>query len=225
MPVQVLIVEDDADLRRLLVLGLAEEGFETRQARDGAGALREAEAAPDAVVMDIGLPDADGRDVCQALRARGIDAPVIFLTAHGQVADRLAGFAAGGDDYLPKPFAMSELVARIRALLKRSGSAHGSATSFGGIELDPASHAIRTDGRQVELSPTEFRLLGALAGASGEVVRRQELIQAGWPDGAIVNDNTLDVYLGRLRRKLREADDGGAGATIETVRGVGYRLS
>lgn len=225
MPVQVLIVEDDADLRRLLVLGLADAGFETLEARDGAGALRESSAAPDAVVMDIGLPDADGRDVCQALRARGIDAPVIFLTAHGQVADRLAGFAAGGDDYLPKPFAMSELVARIRALLKRSGSAHGNATSFGGIELDPGAHAIRSGGREIELTPTEFRLLGALAGGGGDIVRRQELVQAGWPDGAIVSDNTLDVYLGRLRRKLREAADHGAEASIETVRGVGYRLS
>jgi two-component system response regulator MprA len=216
---RLLVVEDDAALRSVLRRGLTEEGFEVTVAADGASAIAAAESRPDALVMDIGLPDADGRDVCQALRARGSHAPVLFLTARDAVTDRLAGFSAGGDDYLTKPFHFGELVARLRALLRRSGAAPGVAV--GGLHLDPVTHGARCGEREVALTPTEFRLLAALAAQPDAVVRRMDLVRAAWPDGAIVHDNTLDQYIARLRRKLRELE---ADAAIVTVHGVGYRL-
>jgi two-component system response regulator MprA len=216
---QVAIAEDDADLRRMLVRGLEEEGFEVQAAADGGQLLaRVAEVSPDVLVIDIGLPDSDGRDVCQALRARGVDAPVLFLTARGALTDRLSGFHAGGDDYLVKPFAFKELVVRLHALIRRGS---GGADSAEGLTMNPAAHAVSVDGETVSLTPTEYRLLAKLAGRRGDVVRRRELILAAWPDGAIVHDNTLDAYVARIRRKLRSL--GGEGALV-TVHGVGYRL-
>jgi DNA-binding response OmpR family regulator len=216
---RLLVVEDDADLRSLLRRGLAEEGFEVTTAVDGASALAVANGHIDALVMDIGLPDSDGRDVCQALRARGSDAPVLFLTARDAVTDRLAGFSAGGDDYLIKPFHFDELVARLRALLRRAGADPSAA--IGDLRLDPVSHAMHAGGRTVSLTPTEFRLLAAMAAQPDAVLRRRELTGAAWPHGAIVHDNTLDQYVARLRRKLQEL---GAEVAITTVHGVGYRL-
>jgi two-component system response regulator MprA len=171
-------------------------------------------------VLDIGLPDADGRDVCQALRAHGVEAPVLFLTARGALTDRLSGFGASGDDYLTKPFALAELVLRVRALGRRAAP-RAEPGRPGALQLDPATHAVRAGEAGVALTPTEFRLLAALAGRPGEVVRRRELVAAAWPDGAIVHDNTLDAYIGRLRRKLREL---GVDEQIATARGVGYAL-
>jgi two-component system, OmpR family, response regulator len=215
-----LVVEDDADLRRLLRKALDEEGFEVVPVARGAEAIAvAAEDPPDVLVVDIGLPDADGRDVCQALRARGVDAPVLFLTARDAVIDRLSGFRAGGDDYLTKPFALAELVARIQALLKRAG--RDSATTVGDLRLDPVTHAAACEGKSVALTPTEFRLLATLTARGGEAVRRRELVRAAWPDGSIVHDNTLDVYVARLRRKLRQLP---TASRIHTVHGVGYQL-
>jgi two-component system response regulator MprA len=173
------------------------------------------------LVIDIGLPDSDGRDVCQALRARGVQSPVIFLTARGALTDRLAGFHAGGDDYLVKPFEFKELVVRLRALARRVPERGGPDAGPANLRLDPAAHAAATAGATVPLTPTEFRLLAALVARPGEVVRRSELIASGWPDGAKVHDNTLDAYLARLRRKLRTLE---TTAEIATVHGVGYRL-
>jgi len=199
---RVLILEDDVELGGLLERGLREEGFAPALATTGADALeRVAAQQPDALIIDIGLPDADGRDVCQALRARGIAAPVLFLTARDALSDRLAGFGAGGDDYLTKPFAVEELIARLRALVRRAG--HDTAIEMGPFRLDPTTHAIHCGGVTESLTPTEFRLLAALASRPDEVLRRRELVEAAWPVGAIVHDNTLDVYLARLRRKLR----------------------
>jgi two-component system OmpR family response regulator len=216
---RIAIVEDNADLRRLLLEGLREEEFEVRAFATGtellAGVERE---APDALVVDIGLPDADGRDVCQALRARGLQAPVLFLTARDALPDRLAGFSSGGDDYMTKPFALDELIARLHALLRR---ATPEIPEVGGLRLDPAAHAVSCGDGSTRVTPTEFRLLAALVSRPGEVVRRRELIQAAWPHGAIVHDNTLDAYLGRLRRKLRELE---GAPEITTVHGVGYTL-
>jgi two-component system response regulator MprA len=216
---RLLVVEDDADLRSLLQRGLTEEGFEVRVAADGASAVAQADDEPDVLIIDIGLPDADGRDVCQALRARGCAAPVLFLTARDAMTDRLSGFSAGGDDYVTKPFHFDEVVARVRALLRRSGA--DAAVDLGNMRLDPVAHALGGAGGEVSLTPTEFRVLAALAAQPGAVLRRRELVRAGWPEGAIVHDNTLDQYVARLRRKLREA---AVDSTIVTVRGVGYRL-
>ena len=216
---RVMVVEDDAELRSLLARGLAEEGFEVLGVSDGSGALRRYDDRFDALVIDVGLPDADGRDVCHALRARGATVPVLFLTAADAVTDRLAGFGAGGDDYLTKPFHFDELVARLRVLVRRAGADLGPAVP--GLRLDPLRYTIATAEAEVSLTPTEFRVLATLAASPEAIVRRRELVRAAWPEGAIVHDNTLDAYLTRIRRKLREA---GAPAAVETVRGVGYVL-
>jgi two-component system response regulator MprA len=220
----IAVVEDDSDLRRMLDRGLRAEGFDVTLAATGGELLAAAEgSAPDAFVVDIGLPDSDGRDVVQALRARGVTRPVIFLTARGALTDRLSGFHAGGDDYLVKPFAMRELVVRLRALVRRAAGEVGAGgeAEADRLRLDPATHAAAVGEARVALTPTEYRLLATLAARPGEVVRRHELVAAGWPEGAIVHDNTLDAYVARLRRKLRKAASREA---IETARGVGYRL-
>ena len=217
---RVLVVEDDHGLRDVLARGLREEHFDVLTAADGAGALRAVRDRVDAVVLDVGLPDSDGRDVCQAMRASGIDAPVIFLTARDNITDRLSGFSAGGDDYLAKPFHLAELAARVRAALRRAG--REPSVEIEELRLDPVRHQLQVRGLPVALTPTEFRLLACLMTAPGAVVRRRALLRAGWPEGAQVSDNTLDQYLVRLRRKLRDAD---SPRGIDTVRGVGYRFA
>jgi two-component system, OmpR family, response regulator len=215
------IVEDDDVLRGVLRRALEMEGLVVRATASGGEALRSfAAAPPDVLVLDIGLPDADGRDLCQALRARGVASPVLFLTARDAIVDRISGFNAGGDDYLTKPFALSELVARVRALLRRA-SGDGAPAATAGAELDPTRHAVSFGSARATLTPTEFRVLAALAARPGVVVRRHELEAAGWPPGAIVHANTLDAFVARVRRKLRDV---GAPEVIETVRGVGYVL-
>lgn len=217
---RILVVEDDHGLRDVLARGLREEGFIVLTAADGTRAVRLATTGPvDALVLDIGLPDADGRDVCTALRSRGVDAPVLFLTARAGLTDRLSGFSAGGDDYLAKPYAFSELLARLRALLRRAAD---PARSWGDLRLDPATHALSRGEVEVTLSPTEFRLLAKLLTAPDTVLRRRDLVSAAWPAGGIVSDNTLDQYISKLRRKLAES---GTAHMIEAARGVGYRLA
>jgi len=219
----VLVVEDDAALRRLLERGLGEEGFDVRVSADAASAMTHVNADIDLAVIDVGLPDGDGRDLCQALRARGFTAPVLFLTARDAVTDRVSGFAAGGDDYLTKPFAFVELVARLGALHRRAGAQNPPVehAALGGLRLEPDVHGATGPAGTVQLTPTEFRLLAALAARPATVLRRRELVAAAWPEGAVVHDNTLDQYVARMRRKLGTiAPD----TTIATVRGVGYRL-
>jgi two-component system, OmpR family, response regulator len=221
MPVAlILLVEDDRELRALVTRGLEEEGFAVAGAGTGAEAMERISAqAPDALVIDVGLPDADGRDLCQALRAQGIQSPVLFLTARDALTDRLAGFGAGGDDYLTKPFSLAELTARLRAVLNRAGV--DGKVSAAGLRLDPTSHEASYGEHSIRLTPTEFRLLGALAAQAERAISRRDLVRAAWPDGAVVHDNTIDVYLARLRRKLRMLP--GAPA-ITTMHGIGYRM-
>jgi two-component system, OmpR family, response regulator len=217
---RVLIVEDDSELRSVLGRSLREEGFTVDSVGTGAEALERADAGvPDVYVVDIGLPDADGRDVVQALRARGVETPVLFLTARDALVDRVAGFDAGGDDYVTKPFALVELVARLQALVRRSGAS--GAVEAAGLRLDPVSHAASDGSNEIALTPTEFRLLALLLARPGEAVRRQALVRAGWPHGARVRENTLDAYVARIRRKLRALE---AAPEIRTVHGVGYRI-
>ncbi|MHB8689782.1 MAG: response regulator transcription factor [Solirubrobacteraceae bacterium] len=217
------VCEDDDELRGIIRSALEREGYRVRTTASGTEAVRAfGEEPADVLVLDIGLPDADGRDVCQALRAGGHTSPVLFLTARDTLTDRLSGFHAGGDDYLTKPFAVAELLVRVGALLRRIGSASTPAASNGHVSLvlDPAKHGI-AGRRPVSLTPTEFRLIGELAANRGTVVRRAALIQAAWPDGAIVHQNTLDAYVSRIRSKLRQA---GREERISNVRGVGYIL-
>jgi len=217
---RLLLLEDDPQLQDVLVRSLGAEGFEARAVGTAHELLeRVASDVPDAFVIDVGLPDADGRDVCQALRAQGIGAPVLFLTARDALTDRLSGFSAGGDDYLVKPFDIEELVARLQALLRRAGA--DSRIQAGGLELDPSERTVRAQGATASLTPTEFRLLATLAAGRGKPLTRLELARAAWPHGAIVHDNTLDVYMARLRRKLRSLPEA---PEIATVHGTGYRL-
>jgi two-component system, OmpR family, response regulator len=216
----VWVCEDDLELRDVLVRGLTEEGFVAQGLSSGRELVERSRGdRADVIVLDVGLPDADGRDVCQALRAEGNDTPILFLTARDAVTDRLAGFTAGGDDYVVKPFAFAEVVARLQALLRR---AHVDLSgNVGGLRLDPAAHAVFVGDDKATLTPTEFRLLARLVAHPGEAVRRRDLVRTAWPHGARVRDNTLDAYVARLRRKLGAL----AGApSITTVHGVGYSL-
>jgi two-component system, OmpR family, response regulator len=216
----VMLLEDDLELRSLIQRGLHEEGFVVKAAATAGELIQLASGVEaDVLVVDVGLPDADGRDVVQALRAQGVGTPVIFLTARDSLPDRISGFAAGGDDYLTKPFAFAELVVRLRALIRRGGSE--LAVEAAGLRLDPSSHDAAFGGHTVDLTPTEFRILARLAGTPAQAVRRRDLVQAAWPHGAIVHDNTLDVYIARLRRKLATLPDAPG---IATVHSVGYSL-
>jgi DNA-binding response OmpR family regulator len=215
-----LILEDEPQLRDVLVRSLRAEGFDAHGVGTAHELLDRVPATqPDALVIDIGLPDADGRDLCQALRARGIRTPVLFLTARDALTDRLAGFNAGGDDYVTKPFDIEEVVARLQALVRRSGT--DPAVTAAGLRLDPTELTVSRDGASVSVTPTEFRLLAAMAARHGKACARAELVRAAWPFGAIVHDNTLDVYIARLRRKLRGLD---GAPTIATMHGTGYRM-
>jgi DNA-binding response OmpR family regulator len=215
------LCEDDPAIRRVVGDAMRLAGHEVVSAHNGGEAIRlfAADDTFDVIVLDIGLPDADGRDVCQALRTNGQSAPVLFLTALGTVHDRLAGFSAGADDYLPKPFDVLELIARVEALAKRGRLVHAQAPTD--LVLDPARHSLACNGRESMLTPTEFRMLAAITSRPGEVVRRRVVIAAAWPNGGIVSDNTVDSYIRRIRVKLREVE---SPLTLITVRGVGYTL-
>src|SRR3954452_3533165 len=183
MQPKLLLAEDDSALRGVLSRGLTEEGFEVLAVGTGRELLEYApRQQPDVLVVDIGLPDSDGRDVCQALRGQGLQTPVLFLTARDALADRIAGFQAGGDDYVPKPFDLAEVVVRLRALLRRGGADPGQEVA--GLRLDPTDHSVSRGEAAVSLTPTEFRLLAALAGSPGKAVRRLELVRTAWPHGA-----------------------------------------
>ena len=214
------VVEDDASVRRVLSDALKMNGHEVVMARNGQEAMRNLtpSSGVDVLVIDIGLPDADGRDVCQALRTEGQHAPVLFLTALDAVHDRVAGFNAGGDDYVPKPFALSEVMVRIEALHRRTRPVPTEVT---GLHLDPDRYAVRHGDLEQRLTPTEFRMLAAIAAQPGTVVRRRAAVVAGWPEGAMVSENTIDSYIRRLRVKLAAID---SPVSLETVRGVGFVL-
>jgi two-component system response regulator MprA len=212
------VCEDDAQLRSVLTRAFRAEGFEVVTVATGAEALRAfGKSRPDVILLDLGLPDVDGRDVCLALKANGVTAPVLMLTAQDAVHQRVAGFQAGADDYLSKPFALAELMARVRVLERRAVAQRPGGD---GVLLDAATHAVVKGEASVGLTPTEFKVLARLMAVPGEVVRRRALIAAGWPDGAMVSDNTLDSYVRRIRTKLAGLPDGGP--AIETVHGVGY---
>ena len=212
------VCEDQESIRKVLVRGLRQAGHEVVVAHDGREALRQLgpDEPLDVIVMDIGLPDSDGRDVVQALKSAGQHAPVLFLTAFGAPHEVLAGFAAGADDYVVKPFEIAEVLARLDVLARRGPDRRLQA---GGLVLDPVAHAARTEHGQVLLTPTEFRMLAAITSRPGEVVRRRSVVAAAWPDGAAVSENTIDSFIRRIRAKLDRIE---SPTVIETVRGVGF---
>ncbi len=218
------VVDDDRALREVLRRALTLAGYEVRLADSGAAALAEiASSQPDAVVLDIGLPDINGLEVCRLLRREGNRVPVLMLTARDAVSDRIDGLDAGADDYLVKPFDIDELKARLRALLRRTG-AEGDVEgglSFGGMRLDAARHGVSVGEKFVELTRTEYQLLELLMLNPRRVLPHSLIYDRVWGYDFGPTSNALRVYIGYLRRKL---EDAGAGPEIHTVRGVGYAL-
>jgi two-component system response regulator MprA len=212
---RVLVVDDDPPLQRMLARTLAAEGFAVAVAADGGAALAEVERSlPDVIVLDVAMPGMDGLAVCRRLRAKGMTTPVLMLTARDAVPDRVRGLEAGADDYLVKPFATEELVARIRALTRRG--AHAAELRFGDLALDLATRTATRAGRSIELSGREAALLELLMRDPRSVLTRERALEQVWDDAAV--PNVVDRYVGRLRSKLGEPP------LIRTVRGVGFML-
>lgn len=213
----VLVAEDDAGLSSVIADGLRDEGYRVDAVANGAGTLERAvDPDVDLLILDLGLPDVDGGEVLRLLRGRGCSVPVIVLTARSDSDDLVRGLETGADDYMTKPFAFDELIARVRARL-RSGVDRPSILRAGAIRLGLVSHRASVDGRLIELSPTEFSILESLLRHAGEIVTRQKLRSDAWTAGLNPGPRALDPTVGRLRRKIG-AD------RIETVRSAGYRL-
>jgi DNA-binding response OmpR family regulator len=220
--VKVLIVEDDRKAARLLERGLREEGFVVDVASSGdEGEDKATESEYDVLVVDWRLPGKDGLALCRELRARGVATPVLMLTARDAIADRVAGLRGGADDYLTKPFAFAELLARIHALLRRSELTRPAILRAGDLQLDPMSHRVTRGGAPVALTTKEYGILELLMRHLDEVVTRTTLAERVWGEGPELLDNVVEVHVSRLRRKV-DADR--AQPLIETVRGRGYRL-
>ena len=217
----VLVVEDDAAVRRSVERALSYEGYQVTTAGDGmAGLLAVADKVPDLVVLDVMMPVLDGLAVCRRLRDAGDRTPILMLTARHELDDRVAGLDAGADDYLVKPFALQELLARVRALLRRSNASDDAQTlRVDDLVLDPAARTVRRAGRAIELTKTEFDLLELLMLNARIVLTRDTIYERIWGIDFETSSNSLDVYVGYLRRKT-EGD--GETRLIHTVRGVGY---
>jgi two-component system response regulator MprA len=220
---RVVVVDDDRALRDVLRRALTLAGYQVGLAQSGAEALAQiGDGAPDAVVLDIGLPDIDGLEVCRQLRTEGNRVPVLMLTARDAVADRIDGLDAGADDYLVKPFDIDELKARLRALLRRAGhETTENGLTFGELALDAERHGVTVDGRFVELTRTEFGLLELFMRNPRRVLPHSLIYDRVWGYDFGPSSNALRVYIGYLRRKLEDAS---ARSEIHTVRGVGYAL-
>jgi two-component system response regulator MprA len=220
--VRILVVDDEAAVRTSLERALRQAGYEVGLAGDGREALRLMVAEPpDAMVLDVVMPGIDGLEVSRRLRAAGDRTPVLLLTAKDGVADRVAGLDAGADDYVSKPFALEELLARIRALLRRAPPGSAATLQFDDLALDPVAHQVSRGGRPLELTRTEFALLELLLRNPGRVLSRSQIYADVWGYDFGPSSNSLDVYIGYLRRKTEE--DGGP-RLVQTVRGVGFVL-
>jgi two-component system, OmpR family, response regulator MprA len=221
---KVLVVDDDPEVRAAVEDGLAVEGYRVRGAADGPAALSEVAGwQPDAIVLDILMPVLDGLAVCRRLRALGDRTPILVLTARDSVSDRVDGLDAGADDYLVKPFALDELTARLRALLRRATPepAEDLTYTYGDLTVDPLTRTGRRGGRSLEFSRTEFALLELLLRHRGQVLPREVIMDRVWGADFGPGSNSLAVYIGYLRRKL---DAGGEPRLVHTVHGVGYRF-
>jgi len=220
---RILIVEDEAGVAGFVEQGLIEAGYVVDVARDGADGLEYALAFEyDAVVLDIMLPKMNGLDVLHEMRNRRVKTPVLLLTARDGVDDRVQGLDVGADDYLVKPFAFPELLARIRALLRRPPLQSGNLLSMNDLEMDIVRREVRRAGKSIDLSPREFSLLELFLRHPNQVLTRTQIVEHVWDFDFYSETNVVDVYIGYLRRKI---DRGSASPLIQTVRGVGYRLS
>ena len=221
--VKVLVVDDERAVRESLRRALELEGYEIELAADGQEALYrlESDAQPDALVLDVLMPGVDGLEVARTIRRSGSRVPILMLTARTQVEDRVEGLDAGADDYLTKPFALEELLARLRALLRRTADGSGEVLRFADLELDPGTREVRRDGEPIELTRTEFSLLELFLLNPRQVLTRSVIFERVWGYDFGYGSNSLDVYIGYLRRKT---EAGGKPRLIQTVRGVGYAL-
>jgi two-component system OmpR family response regulator len=220
--VRVLVVEDDAKMASLLRRGLEREGYAVDVVASGAEALWAADAARyDAVVLDALIPEPDGFEVCRQLRRSGAWMPIMLVTARDAVHDRVRGLDAGADDYLTKPFAFAELLARLRALLRRGARKRPTVLTAGDLTLDPATRVVTRDGVEIGLSAKEFALLEVLLRHAGDVLTRTDLLEHVWDFAYDGTSNVVDVYVGYLRNKV---DRPFGRRAVETVRGTGYRL-
>jgi two-component system, OmpR family, response regulator MprA len=220
---KILVVDDERAVRDSLRRALELEGYAIELAVDGNEALSrlESNSEPDAVILDVLMPGLDGLEVCRRLRQSGKQLPVLMLTARGEVENRVAGLDAGADDYVTKPFALEELLARLRALLRRTTGGSGEVLNFAGVELDPRTREVRRDGEPIELTRTEFSLLELFLLNPRQVLTRSIIFERVWGYDFGFSSNSLDVYIGYLRRKTEAA---GKPRLIHTVRGVGYAL-
>ncbi len=222
---EILVVDDERAVRDSLRRALELEGYGVELAEDGEQALRRlaVEPQPDAVILDILMPGADGLEVCRRLRRAGNEIPVLMLTARAEVDSRVAGLDAGADDYLPKPFALAELLARLRALLRRLGNGDGGSgiLRFADLDLDPGTREVRRSDALIDLTRTEFALLELFLRNPRQVLTRSVIFERVWGYDFGPSSNSLDVYIGYLRRKT---EWGGRSRLIHTVRGVGYAL-
>jgi two-component system, OmpR family, response regulator MprA len=220
---QILVVDDEAAVRESLRRALALEGYDVELAADGAEALYRldiGEVQPDAIVLDVLMPNVDGLETARRLRGSGNRIPILMLTARDEVEARVAGLDAGADDYVVKPFALAELLARLRALLRRTTNGSGETLHFADLELDPATREVKR-GEPIELTRTEFSLLELFMLNPRQVLTRSLIFERVWGYDFGLSSNSLDVYIGYLRRKT---EAGGKPRLIQTVRGVGYAL-
>lgn len=219
MVVRILIVEDEPAVSSFLDRALRQAGYEVACSENGIDGLQRALIEPfDLLLLDVMLPGKDGLSICRELRAGGISTPIVFVSARGTLGDKVAGLDAGGDDYLPKPFQVAELLARVRANLRRTGSGPMK-LECGELLIDPATRSASLKGKELWLSPTEFALLELLVKNQGRTITRVAIIRHVWRQDLGGDDKVLDVYVSSLRKKL-----GAYGAAIKTVRGVGYRI-
>ena len=219
----VLIIEDSEDMAYGLKTNLEYEDYQVTVATDGEEGLQQAlEVSPDLIILDLTLPKLDGLSVLSELRTKGVQIPVLILTARGEEQDKVTGLKLGADDYVTKPFALLELLARVEALLRRADNATASSLKTGDIEINAAARTVKRDGKDVELAPRELELLIALVKQNGQVVSRQELLHTVWGHAGRVEPRTVDTHVAELRRKL-ETDPSNP-RYIHTVRKVGYRF-
>jgi DNA-binding response OmpR family regulator len=217
---KILLVEDDPGIGRFVSRGLTAEGFVVEWLQAGQNTERRLRTgAFSAAIIDLGLPDIEGSVLCAAIRRTGIDTPILMLTARDSLEDKLEGFRSGADDYLCKPFAFEELLARLRAIIRRRDVADD--LLLGDLQIDPRSRVVAFAGERVVLTPREYAVLLCLARASPDAVGRQEILDQVWGQSADITENTVDVYVGYLRRRFTVSSES---FRIETVRGFGFRI-